>query len=273
MKIQHVVITGGSRGLGRALAAEFLKSGCRVTINGKNSERLIRTVNDFRESYPGRIAGFTADVTNRDTLEVFCRNAVSANGEIDIWINNAGIDQPRKNFWELNEEDSRRIVDVNLQGVINGCSVAAIQMLKQGRGRIYNMEGLGSDGRKLARYSFYGATKHALRYLTESFAVELRRTPVSVASLSPGIVVTDFLLDGLPDEPAARRRVSRFYNILADRPEDVAVFLAAQMTGRGRWKKRIAWLTGPKVLLRFLGSPFSRRAPITSDNYLRLQRK
>ena len=259
MKDKHVVITGGSRGIGKGLAEEFLKSGCRVTIAARNPVQLKKTVTKFNEVHGDRIAGFETDVTDRFSVDALCRRAASVHGNIDIWINNAGIDQKRQNFWEMNEDDSRIVFDVNINGTVNGCTVAAKYMLGQGFGRIYNMEGLGSDGRLVDKFSLYGGSKRAVSYLTDSFALELKHSPVSIAVLSPGIVVTDFLLSGLPADPKECERTKRMYNILADKPKDVTSFLVKKIladSGRG---KKIAWLTGSKAAFRFLKSPFVKR--------------
>ncbi|HAK47111.1 MAG TPA: hypothetical protein DCO79_14485 [Spirochaeta sp.] len=132
-------------------------------------------------------------------------------------------------------------------------------MIEQGFGRIYNMEGLGSDGRKADKFSLYGASKRAVSYITESFALELKNTPVKIAALSPGMVVTDFLVNGLPENPKERAKRKRLYNILADKPEDVTAFLAAGVLEDSKGGKKITWLTGKKAALRFLKSPFVKR--------------
>lgn len=259
MNEQHIVITGGSRGIGKGLASEFLKAGCRVTIGARNSVQLKKTIEEFKQKYGDRIAGFVTDVTDRVTIQALCHRAVSIHGDIDIWINNAGVDQKRQNFWEIKEEDCRMVFDVNLNGTISGCTVAVKQMMEQGFGRIYNMEGLGSDGRKVDKFSFYGASKRAVSYITESFALELKNTPVKIAVLSPGMVVTDFLVKGLPENPDEREKRKRMYNILADKPEDVTAFLSAGILADNRGGRNITWLTGKKAAFRFLTSPFVKR--------------
>jgi NAD(P)-dependent dehydrogenase (short-subunit alcohol dehydrogenase family) len=259
MQNKHIVITGGGRGIGRGLAENFLKEGCKLTINGRSAVTLAETVGELRKvSIDNSIVGVPCDVTDRISMEAFCNQAVSTHGDINIWINNAGIDQKRLSFWEMGEQDYASVFRTNIDGTINGCIVAAAQMMKQGHGRIYNMEGFGSDGRKSPKMSIYGASKRAVSYFTESFALELNGTNVSIGALSPGMVMTDFLRKGLPSDSAQRERIMKAYNILADEVEDVTQFLVRGILSDSG-KKRIAWLTTGKVIKRFLLSPFSKR--------------
>jgi NAD(P)-dependent dehydrogenase (short-subunit alcohol dehydrogenase family) len=132
---------------------------------------------------------------------------------------------------------------------------------KPAGGAIYNMEGLGSDGRMIAGLIPYGTTKYALRYLTKGLAKEVEGTPVRMCHLSPGMVTTDLLVGDL-EEMSATERAQRvkLINILADKVETVTPWLAARILANRKNGNHIAWLTGGKVAIRFLLAPFRKRS-------------
>ncbi|OGO19409.1 MAG: hypothetical protein A2Z14_15665 [Chloroflexi bacterium RBG_16_48_8] len=112
--------------------------------------------------------------------------AVDRFGRVDIWINNAGISHMTNEVWKLTTEQVENVVQITLLGAVYGSMIAVRGMLDQGFGSIYNMEGMGSDGRKHAGLTIYGMTKYGLNYFTESLAEELRGTSIIIGSLRPG---------------------------------------------------------------------------------------
>jgi NAD(P)-dependent dehydrogenase (short-subunit alcohol dehydrogenase family) len=121
-------------------------------------------------------------------------------------------------FWEIPAERIQAVVSTNLIGAMYGSKVALRGMLDQGFGGIYNMEGLGSDGRKVDGLALYGTTKSGLRYLDESLARETKGTPVLMGALSPGMVVTDLVTKQYENRPPEDwESAKRIFNILADR--------------------------------------------------------
>ena len=96
--MKHIVITGSTRGIGFGLALEFLQLGCKVTINGRSHESVNHGLNSLKGNFPDNVQGFPAAVENRDELETLWESAEKQFGKIDIWINNAGIDQVAKVF-------------------------------------------------------------------------------------------------------------------------------------------------------------------------------
>ena len=151
------------------------------------------------------------------------------------------------------------MVETNLIGTMNGSKVALNGMLAQGFGSLYNMEGLGSDGRQVEGLALYGSTKRALRYLDEALIKECQGTLVLVGSLSPGMVVTDMLTAPYDRQSAEWERAKRIFNILADRVETVSPWLAGRLLANKKHGARITWLTRPKITARFLMSPFRKR--------------
>lgn len=251
--MKHVVITGSTRGIGFGLAKEFLNSGCKVTINGQSKESVQRALGKLKEDHPSRVAGFAASVDTLEAMEKLWDYAYSQFGEVHIWINNAGIDQDRKYFWEMDEGEYCRVIRTNVIGMMNGCHVAFNQMKKQGHGYIYTMEGFGSNGMMREKMTLYGTSKSALTYFTKSLAIEAKNTNVKVGRLSPGMVATDFTRKNYSE------RNKKIFNILGDKVEPVTKFLAAKVLENEENDAHIRWLTRPKVMWRFLRSPFVKR--------------
>lgn len=260
-----IVITGSTRGIGRGLADSFLQSGCAVTISGRQSADVERVVAELAARYaPERVFGYAGDVSHFEQVQALWEASLARFGRIDIWINNAGVGRPQMKFWENSAEDLRAVVETNVLGTMFGSKVAVSGMLEQGFGMIYNMEGLGSDGRHVEGLALYGTTKYALRYLNEALVKETQGTLVKIGALSPGMVVTDLLVGQYKDRPAEEwEQAKRIFNVLADRPETVVPWMARQILENERSGARIAWLTRRRILWRFLSARFRRRAVIT----------
>ena len=258
---KRIVITGGTRGLGFAMAREFLNAGCDVALCGTTAERVASALQqlDSPKGPEGQVYGDVCDVRNREAVEIFWNRVHAKFGAIDIWINNAGISQQMLPLWEIETADIEALVHTNILGVIYGSQVAMQGMLRQGYGAIYNMEGLGSAGEHRGKLTLYGTTKCAVRYLTRGLSIEAEGTPILIGTLSPGMMITDFLLSALPDRSQQSAAARRIINTLADRPETVAKFLVPKILTNRRRNAHFAWLTTPKVLWRFLSLPFVRR--------------
>ncbi|WP_462413492.1 SDR family oxidoreductase [Neobacillus sp. Marseille-QA0830] len=251
--MKHVVITGSTRGIGYGLAQEFLKAGCKVTINGRSDASVDHALTVLGESYQESVCGFAGSSEDRNSMERLWNQAEDHFGKIDIWINNAGIDQARKYFWEMDASDYDQVLRTNLLGVMNGCHVAFQHMLKQGEGQIYNMEGFGSNGMMREKMTIYGTSKSAITYFTRSLAIEAKDTHIKVGRLSPGMVATDFLRKSLDEHN------QKIFNILGDKVEPVTKFLVAKILENHKNNANIKWLTNPKVMWRFTKSLFVKR--------------
>jgi NAD(P)-dependent dehydrogenase (short-subunit alcohol dehydrogenase family) len=259
--MKTVVITGSTRGLGRGLADAFLGLGCAVVVNGRQLADVEQTVRALAQIHdPGRISGYSADVRAYEQLQALWGAAQERFGGVDIWINNAGISHTLDEFWKLEPQVIDTVVETNLTGTMYGSLVALRGMLEQGFGALYNMEGLGSrDGRKIPGLSLYGTSKAGLSYFTQALAQETAGTPVLVGALSPGMVLTDMLTGRAGRDAQEAARAARVFNILADRVETVAPWLAQRILENQRSGARIAWLTPGKVMGRFMAAPFRRR--------------
>jgi NAD(P)-dependent dehydrogenase (short-subunit alcohol dehydrogenase family) len=253
-----VVVTGGTRGIGRGLVRAFLDRGCRVAFCGRSAASF-DAAGAALGGGPG-LVGVVTDVTDEAGLQKLWDAAVDAFGRVDVWINNAGISNRRLPFHELPADEVRAVVETNLVGAALASQVAVRGFLAQGSGQLWNMEGFGSTGQKAEGVSVYGATKRGLTYLTESIRKDLGKgSPVQVNLLSPGIVATDLLVDDYAGQPEKLERAKRVFNVLGDRVETVAPWLADKVLATDKGGARVAWLTPAKAGLRFATGSFRKR--------------
>ncbi len=165
----------------------------------------------------------------------------------------------RMDFWTHTPAATAAVVDTNLVGTMYGSQVALQGMLGQGSGAVYNMEGLGSDGRWVEGLTLYATTKYALRYLDESLAREVEGTGLIVGAIAPGMLITDLITDQYRDRPADWEDAKKIFNILADRVETVVPWLVQQVLANEKNGVRIAWLSRSKIMGRFLSARFRQR--------------
>ena len=259
--MKSIVITGSTRGIGYGLADSFLGLGCRLTVSGRTPTSVEKAMAALSGKHTSdTVFGHACDVTQLEQVQALWDAAKAHFGRVDIWINNAGISHPQLDFWEHSSGQLQAVVATNLIGAMHGASVAVRGMLEQGYGSIYNMEGLGSGGRKVEGLTLYGCTKAGMRYLTDALVEELRDTPVLVGALSPGMVVTDFLTGQYEERPAEEwERAKRVFNILADRVETVTPWLAGRVLANKKPGIRINWLSGAKIMGRFLTARLRKR--------------
>jgi len=258
--MKTAVITGGTRGIGAGLVADFLRSGWNVAYSGTSEQTIEKSLQklsvDFgKESY----AAFRCDVTNEQDLNNLWESAFKTFGRVDIWVNNAGIANEQVPFRQIPTDLFMKIIDTNVKGLMLATHIAYNRMLLQGFGAIYNMEGLGSDGRSIPGLTPYGTSKRAVRYFTDAFAREVKDGPVIVGTIMPGMVLTDLLLEPLKKDTVNKKNIIRIYNILANDVETVTPFLVRKMTGNKKNGAKISFLTTWKVFARFMTAPFSRR--------------
>lgn len=254
--IKTIIVTGSTRGIGFGMAQAFLRRGQQVVICGRSQASTDAAVARLSADHdPRRILGQACDVGEYAQVERLWQAASEHFGTVDIWINNAGLTNANREFWHLDPQQIGSIVSTNVRGVMNGAHVALNGMVQQGHGHIYTMEGLGSDGRVQPKLIVYGATKAAVTSFTKGLIKETATSPVNVSFLSPGMVVTDLLLG----DATLNERTRRVFNILADRVETVAPWLADQVLANDEHGARIAWLTTPKIAWRFATAPFIKR--------------
>ncbi len=264
----NVVITGGSKGIGRGMAREFLKRGHNVTICSRGQKDIDSTVDELgKETTEGQIiCGTACDVADYHQVQNLWDFAADKMGSVDMWLNNAGRDGMKLKFAELPADDFKMTVDTNVTGMMNCCHVAMKGMMAQeSGGRIFNMEGFGSDGMTRAKLGVYGSTKYGLRYFTKTMAKECDGTNVKMCYMSPGIVVTDLLIPPPDQRGADWEKSKKTLNIIADKVETVTPYLVEGALAAEKNGDAVRWLTGPKVLKRFLLSRFTKPRDLFSE--------
>ncbi|XP_011091971.1 chlorophyll(ide) b reductase NOL, chloroplastic isoform X2 [Sesamum indicum] len=248
----NVLITGSSKGIGYALAKEFLKAGDNVIICSRSEDRVKSALESLQvESGKQHVWGVKCDVREGEDVKNLVAFAQEKLKYIDIWINNAGSNAySYKPLMEASDEDLIEVISTNTLGLMICCREAIKMMLKQPRGgHIFNIDGAGSDGRPTPRFAAYGATKRSVVHLTKSLQAELKMQDVKnviVHNLSPGMVTTDLLMSG-----ANTKQAKFFINVLAEPAEVVAEYLvpnirAIPTNGSGR-PTYIRFLTGLKA--------------------------
>ena len=255
---KRVVITGSTRGLGFGLARRFLERGCRVVVNGSSLDSTLKAMEKLGQ-YTANAAGVAADIRNPHDIRKLYDAAVGRFGGVDIWINNAGISHEMRSAWELDSGVIDSVLDVNIRGVLYGTIIPFEGMIKTGGGKIFTMEGLGSDGFMLDGMSVYGTTKSAVSYFTRSFAHEVRGMDVQIGTLSPGMVVTDMLRSTVSDGSPESLKKRKFFNVMADDVEIVSEFLCGKILASTSQSPRIKWLTRHRMIGKILLAPFRKR--------------
>lgn len=259
---KRIVLTGSTRGIGFGLAEAFLARGCDVMISGRKSEIVLEASTRLAERHGSeRVAGHACDVQNYSHVEQLWEAAMQRLGGVDIWINNAGVATTPTPIWELHPEQMQEVTDTNVLGTLYGTSVALRGMMHQGFGALYNMEGFGSHGNRVQPgLTVYGMSKAALAFLDRSLPAELKGKPIITGSIMPGMVVTDMLYNqkkqGNPEE---WERTKRIFNILADRVEVVAPWLADRILANKRNGAHISYMNGAKLMWRFISAPVIKR--------------
>lgn len=256
----NIVVTGSTRGIGLGLVKAFRALGHSVVISSRGQAAVDAAVVDVAGSPgSGHVLGAACDVSDRDQVQALWDAAATGLGKVDVWINNAGMAGPKRNLPTLTHADMAPVIATNIWGMIWGTQVPLAGMTTQGSGKIFNFEGFGSDGMTAPGLTIYGATKRALTYFTKSINKEIKGSPVIVGTISPGIVVTDLLDETMDEDPAAVARTRRIYNILADRVETVAPWIADKVMAANKPAAAIKWLTTPKAAARFFSSLVVKR--------------
>ncbi|WP_026659248.1 SDR family NAD(P)-dependent oxidoreductase [Butyrivibrio sp. AC2005] len=264
--MKTVVITGSTRGLGYEMATAFLRNDWNVVINGVNENRLNHAVESLKKiKGKGDILGVAGNIAKSEDIQNLMDSAVKQFGAIDIWINNAGVNQPSKAIWELTDSEIDALLNIDLRGAILGTKIATLQMEKQSEGgMIYTVEGYGSNDAMMLGLNMYGTTKRAVTHFSKAYAKELeeRNSRVRIGRLSPGIMITDFTKTALGGEQEIElsEKTKNVYNMLGDYPDVVAKFLVREMLKDPANDVHINWLTGRKVMFRLITAPIRKRS-------------
>lgn len=188
----NIVITGSTEGIGYYLAIGFLKAGHGVLINGRNRLKCAEIYAKLNSQYPESLLHiYACDVTCYNSVERMYWEANRFFGSVNIWINNATIDQDSVLLADHKRNNIDCVIDTNIKGMVYGTKIAIKGMEKPG-GIIYNIEGFGSNNTMKNKMSIYGMSKRALTYFTKSMSKEVRNSNVKICLISPGKVAKSF---------------------------------------------------------------------------------
>jgi NAD(P)-dependent dehydrogenase (short-subunit alcohol dehydrogenase family) len=240
--MRAVVVTGSTRGIGFGLVKAFLRRGCGVAVSSRSAENVGRAAAELAAEFGNdRVFGQTCDVTDFPSVQSLWDASAKRFGAVDIWINNAGISHRRADLEAISPEDLRAVVETNLVGALFGARAAMRGMRERGSGAIYNLEGLGSDGRRMQGLHLYGLTKRAIAYLTDALADEVKGSGVIVGAIRPGMVLTEMITSQYTGREAEWRRVERMFRILAADVEEVTPWVADRVLANRRNGARIRY--------------------------------
>jgi 2-dehydro-3-deoxy-L-rhamnonate dehydrogenase (NAD+) len=184
------IVTGGARGIGRAIAERLLASGARVSLWDVDAAALATAARELAGA--GTVHAATVDLAEFASVKTAAEATAAAFGKLDILVNNAGITGGNAKTWELNPDDWRRVMDVNLNGPFYCCQAVVPHLLKNGYGRIVNIASIaGKEGNPNAAH--YSASKAGVIALTKSLGKELATANITVNAVTPAVIATDIL--------------------------------------------------------------------------------
>ncbi|EQK03483.1 TPA: SDR family oxidoreductase [Clostridioides difficile] len=226
MKKKTVLITGGARGIGKAMSKAFAKEGYNVLVNFNKSENEAKELYTILNEKNFSVKLFKADISNREYVENMVDYCIKEFGGLDVLVNNAGVSQD-KLFTDITDEDWDNMMNINLKGSFYCSQVALKYMISEKKGNIINISSIwGISGASCEVH--YSITKAGIIGMTKALAKEVGPSNIRVNSIAPGVINTDMLsgyneedIDALVEETPLMRLGT---------PEDIAncaIFLAS----------------------------------------------
>jgi len=223
------IITGGSRGIGKAIVEIFVKQGANVAFTYSSSSDAAKAIENKLSTNTVKVKSYKSDASNFEEAQVLAASVLEEFGSIDILINNAGITKDNL-LMRMSEEDFDRVIQVNLKSVFNMTKAVQRTMLKQRKGSIINMSSvIGVKGN--AGQSNYAASKAGIIGFTKSMAIELGSRNIRSNAIAPGFIVTE-MTDELGEET-----IKQYFEAIPIKrggtPEEIAntcVFLGSDMS-------------------------------------------
>jgi NAD(P)-dependent dehydrogenase (short-subunit alcohol dehydrogenase family) len=258
------VITGSSRGLGLAIAETYAREGAAVVLAARTQQTVDQAVRELQaKGY--RAAGTACDVGKLEQVEGLAQTAIQAFGQIDIWVNNAGVSGVYGPTAHLPVETFERVVRTNILGVYYGSVVALKAMVPRGTGKLINLLGRGDSG-PVKFQNAYASSKTWVRSFTLALAKEYAESGVGIFAFNPGLVDTDMLrqveaLQGYEGKLKPLSTVIRLWANPPGVPADRALWLASSATD-GKTGLKVSVLGLPQLisgLVRDLGRRLTGR--------------
>ena len=218
------LVTGASRGIGRAIAFELARCGARVAVNYRSRSDSAEAVVSRIHAVGGSAISVKADVADKAQVEEMVALCESELGPVDILVNNAGLLYLGR-LMDHRESEFDQMWRTNVKGVVYATAAVAPRMIERGGGRVVNVSSIAALGTSSEGTTMYAATKAAVLSLTKRSAFELGRHGIKVNAVLPGFVKTEMVFGGKSDEEAAEieeRVGARAMLRRIGRPEDIA---------------------------------------------------
>jgi 3-oxoacyl-[acyl-carrier protein] reductase len=228
LKDKIALVTGSSRGVGRAVAMGFAKEGAKVVVNYTSNEKAAKEVVEAIESMGSKAVAVKADVAQKPDAENLVATAIDTFGGLDILVNNAGFTRPALMI-KMTEDQWDQVVDIHLKGAFLCSQAAALHMKEQNSGKIINVMSVAGLVGTVGQIN-YSAAKGGILSMTKSMARELARYNICANVISLGIVATDMTEKIRSDEKLKEIYMNRILLKRFAEPDDIApafVFLAA----------------------------------------------
>jgi 3-oxoacyl-[acyl-carrier protein] reductase len=223
------IITGGSRGIGKAIVEIFVKQGANVAFTYNSSSNAAKAIENKLSTKNVKVKSYKSDASNFEEAQLLTASVLEEFGSIDILVNNAGITKDNL-LMRMSEEDFDRVIQVNLKSVFNMTKAVQRTMLKQRKGSIINMSSvIGVKGN--AGQSNYAASKAGIIGFTKSMAIELGSRNIRSNAIAPGFIVTEMT------EELGEETIKQYFEAIplkrGGTPEEIAntcVFLGSDMS-------------------------------------------
>ena len=260
LKDKVAVITGGSRGLGLAIAQTYARAGAKVVIASRTPRAVDLAVDSLRAS-GYHATGLACDVADMAQVEALAQHAIQTFGRMDIWVNNAGLSAPYGPTVHIPRRDFITVINTNIIGTYNGSIVAMRHFLAQKSGKLINLLGRGDKG-SIALQNAYSSSKVWVRNFTKTLANEYRNSGVDIFGFNPGLVRTEMLSSvhavvGYEEQMNPLRFVAMLWGNDADVPAEKALWLASPATD-GKNGTMVTVLTKRMMLSRLIALPFRK---------------
>lgn len=237
------VVTGSSKGIGKAIAIEFAKAGYNIVLNARDEHELSKAANDVEQTLGGiheRVTYLAGDISQESACSSLIDHTMKIFGRIDVLVNNAGIGGAQKTVHDLTSDDWDYVIDVNLKGTFLCTREALKRMSNDSSGSDYSIINISSVHESIPQPQSvpYSASKGGMEMLTKTVALEVAAKGIRVNGIAPGAIATDMNKDILENQQKKKDEETRIPMHRIGKPEEiakVALFLASDgasyMTG------------------------------------------